>query len=159
MSDADFLKRFGPVFLDSYFVVDRERKIQSANNGFSQLLGLQPAERRKLAGTPCYEKMRLEICEKNCIALQCLERGAAVRMEEIKGRTPEGREIVVELSAVPVRDERGEVSGVFVTHRDVTDERRLKERYLEEGQAHKKERSSLLRIIEERESEISQLRK
>ena len=58
-------------------------------------------------------------------------------MEEIRGQTPDGRELVLELSAIPLKDENGQTTGVFVTHRDVTDESRLKARYLEEQAEHK----------------------
>lgn len=158
-SDQDFLKHFGTVFLDSYFVVDADRKLQSFNQGFGQMLGLSSGERRRAVGKPCYELLHLEICRERCIALECLERQSAVRMEEIRGRTPDGsRDLVLELSAVPVRSESGAIEGVFVTHRDVTDERRLKERYDEESKDHAEERSSLLKIIEEREAELLELR-
>jgi hypothetical protein len=87
-----------------------------------------------------------------------MEKQAPVRMNEIRGQTKDGRELVLELSAIPLRNEQGQITGVFVTHRDVTDERRLKERYLEEETEHKKERSGLLRVIEERDTEIEKLR-
>src|SRR5689334_847501 len=111
------MSRFGAVFLDSWFIVDPELRILEFNPAFGQLLNLRGGERRKLIGTPCYEKMRLEICKENCIALEALKRNTHVRMEEIKGSTPDGREIVVELSAIPLRDANGTPTSVFVTHR------------------------------------------
>jgi len=156
--DHDAVERLGAVFLDSYFVVDRERRVLTHNAAFAQMLDLRGADRRKIKGSPCYESLRLEICKSNCIALQCMEKQAPVRMNEIRGQTKEGRELVLELSAIPLRNEQGQITGVFVTHRDVTDERRLKERFLEEETEHKKERSGLLRVIEERDSEIEKLR-
>lgn len=158
MDDHEAINRVGPVFLDSYFVVDRERRITAHNAAFTQMLELRGADRRKLIGSPCYESLRLEICKNNCIALQCMEKQAPVRMNEIRGQTKDGRELVLELSAIPLRNEQGQITGVFVTHRDVTDERRLKARYLEEETEHKKERSGLLRVIEERDGEIEKLR-
>src|SRR5690349_14262229 len=117
--DRDAIDRLGSVFFDSYFVIDRERRIQSHNEGFIQLLGLRPAQRRNVPQRPCYELLQLEICKGDCIALKALEKNANVRMEEISGKTPDGREIVVEASAIPLRDANGDVEGVFVTHRDV----------------------------------------
>lgn len=158
-SDEEFVKRFGAVFLDSYFVVDKDRHLLGFNQAFSQMLELRPSERRKLIGEHCYDKLRLEICKDRCIALEAIKKDSAVRMEEIRGTTAEGRELVLELSAIPLKDENGQTTSVFVTHRDVTDERRLKARYLDEQSDHRRERSSLLRIIEDREIELEDVRK
>jgi PAS domain S-box-containing protein len=154
LDEREAMSRFGAVFLDSWFIVDKDLRIQEFNPAFTQMLDLRGGERRKLAGTPCYEKLRLEICKDNCIALEALKRNSHVRMEEIKGHTPDGRELVLELSAVPLHDANGNPTAVFVTHRDVTDERRLKARYLEEQTEHRRERASLLRIIEDRDIEL-----
>ena len=157
--DLKAIERLGKVFFDSYFVVDRERRIQDFNEGFVQLLGLRPAQRRTLKGTHCHKLLALEICRDRCIALECLTRGGPVRKEEIRGTTPNQRALVLELSAIPLFNEAGQISGVFVTHRDVTDERRLKTRYLEEQEEHRKERDTLLKILKEREEELEDLRR
>jgi PAS domain S-box-containing protein len=157
VDDQEAVEKLGPVFIDSYFVVDRDRRILNHNGTFTQMLELRGADRRKAKGSPCYDLLRLEICQNGCIALQCMEKNAPVRMNEIRGRTKDGRELVLELSAMPIRDANGQTTGVLVTHRDVTDERRLKERYLEEETEHKKERLGLLRVIEERDVEIEKL--
>ncbi len=127
--DLEAINRIGPVFFDSYFVVDKERRITAHNAVFEQLLGLRPAQRRAIDGTHCFELLKLEICKEQCIAVECLKKNAPVRKEEIKGKTSTGRDLVVEISAIPLRDDAGVVVGVFVTHRDVTDERRLKTRF------------------------------
>lgn len=156
--DYDALKSLRSIFMDSYFAVDRERNLQDFNSTFVQMLDLNPGERRKLKGSKCYDWLKLEICKDKCIAMQCIEQDAPVRMQEIRGRSSAGRVLVVELSAVPLRNEQGETQGVLVTHRDVTDERRLKSRFSEEQDYHKRERSSLLRVIEERDEEIRRLK-
>jgi PAS domain S-box-containing protein len=152
--DKDAINRLGAVFLDSYFVVDQELKIQSFNPAFPQMLGLRGADRRKLVNSFCYDYLKLEICRDRCIALEAINKKAPVKMNEIRGERPDGSELILELSAIPLKNDKGEVDGVFVTHRDVTDERRLKARYLEAQEHHKKERSALLKIIEERDSEL-----
>jgi PAS domain S-box-containing protein len=151
--DKEAIEKLGPVFLDSYFVVDRDRRIESFNQAFVQMVGLKPSERRKLTGSHCYETLRLEICKDRCIALECIKKEGHVRMEEIRGVDPSGRELVLELSAVPLRNDRGEITGAFVTHRDVTDERRLKQKFLEEQAQHRAERQSLLKVLEDRAKE------
>jgi PAS domain S-box-containing protein len=156
--DKDAINRIGAVFLDSYFVVDQELRIQSFNPAFPQMLGLRAAERRKLVNSFCYDHLKLEICRDRCIALEAINNKAAVRMNEIRGERPDGSELILELSAIPLKNDKGEVDGVFVTHRDVTDERRLKARYLEAQEHNKKERSALLKIIEERDVELEGVR-
>jgi PAS domain S-box-containing protein len=158
LDDREFISRIGPVFLDSYFIVDQDLKIQDFNQAFTQMLDLRGAERRKLTGSFCYEKLRLEICKDKCIAVEAMKKNAPIRMEEIRGTTPDGRELVLELSAIPLRDASGQAKSVFVTHRDVTDERRLKARYHEEQTEHRRERGALLRIIEDRDVENENLR-
>lgn len=159
MGDSkEWLKEHGGVFLDSYFILDRERRIEGFNQAFVGLLGMRSSQRRKLAGARCYEHLKLDICRNDCIAIKCLERNAPVKMSEIRGDTKVG-EVVLEVSAVPLRDDDGTVTGVLVTHRDVTDERRLKERYNEERTRSKTDRDSLLRIIQDRDSEIERLKR
>ena len=89
--DREFMARIGPVILDSYFVVDQDLKILDFNPAFAQMLDVRGAERRKLVGSHCYDKLRLEICKDKCIALEAAKRNAPVRMEEIRGTTPDGR--------------------------------------------------------------------
>jgi PAS domain S-box-containing protein len=155
--ELEFIDRVGPVFFDSYFVVDRERKILKFNDGLVQLLGFRPAQKRRIAGTACYELLKLEICRERCIALKCLEKDGPVRMEEIRGKTPDGRDIILELSAIPLRDDAGRIEGVMVTHRDVTDERRLKTKYEAEQTERRSEREALLKIIKDRDAEIERM--
>lgn len=159
MDEHDSVRVMAPAFLDSYFVVDRDRKIQEFNPAFGQMLQLRPSQRRKVTGSPCYDSLRLEICKKNCIALECFQQQAPVRMNEIQGRTADGQPLVLELAAIPIKNAQGQVSSVFVTHRDVTGERRLKQRYLEEQKQHTRERAELLNIIEDRDAEIEEMRR
>jgi sigma-54 dependent transcriptional regulator, acetoin dehydrogenase operon transcriptional activator AcoR len=156
--DKDAINRLGAVFVDSYFIVDRDLRMQAFNPAFPALLGLRGGERRKLLNSFCYDYLKLEICQERCIALEALKKNGAVHMNEIHGQKPDGTEMILELSAIPLKNANGEVDTVLVTHRDVTDERRLKERYLEEQDHHKKERAALLRIIEDRDVEIENIR-
>lgn len=155
--DLDALRRIGTVLIDSFFVVDQDRRITEFNKRLVEMLGLRPSERRSLPGSHCYDNLKLEICSDRCIALECLKRDAPVTMEEISGQTRNGREVVLTLSATPLRDEAGAVTGVLVTHRDITDERRLKTKFIEEQEAHEKEREALLRIIKDRDQTIEKL--
>lgn len=155
--DKEAIDRLGGVFLDSYFVVNKELRIHAFNAGFPQLLGMRNPDKRKLSGAFCHDLLKLEICRERCIAIDAMTRGTAVRLDEIRGERPDGTPLMLQISAVPLKNAKGEIEGACVTHRDVTDERRLKDRYLEEQDRHQKERSNLLRIIEERDLEIERL--
>jgi PAS domain S-box-containing protein len=157
--DRDFIARFGAVLFDSYFVLDSERRIVSFNPPFVQMLGARPSAKRELVGAHCYDVLKLNICSEQCIAVECLKRGAPVRMEEVHGTTAQGRELVLELSATLLRDDGHQVCGVFVMHRDVTDERRLKTRFLQEQQERRNEREALLHIIKDRDAELERIRR
>jgi PAS domain S-box-containing protein len=156
--DRDAINRFGAVFFDSYFVVDKDRRITSHNAVFEQMLGLRPAQKRSVDGTHCFELLQLEICKERCIAVECLKKNAPVRMEEIKGKTPSGRDLVVEISAIPLRDDTGNIAGVFVTHRDVTDERRLKTRFKESQVEHEQKLAEVKAQLAAKEEELVQIR-
>ena len=146
------------VLMDSFFILDDNREIIEHNSMLTQLVGVRGAERSRLKGTRCYERLRLEICQEHCIALRCMKEKQRVRMNEIRGQSSDGRNLVLELSAVPIQDDTGQVRGALVVHRDVTDERRLKDRFLEAEASHRRERSELLRVIDSRDNEIRRLK-
>lgn len=158
MDDFGFLERFGPVFLDSFFVVDKDRRIQLINQPFAEMLGLRTGQKRAAIGKSCFELLNLDICKSGCIVLQCLAKNGPVRLEEVKGKTPDGRDLVLALSAIPLTGSDGKIAGVFVTHRDVTDERSLMTRYVDLQKQSKAKVDALLSIIQEREAELAKLR-
>jgi PAS domain-containing protein len=155
--DLDALTRIGAIFMDGYLVIDRDRKISAANPVFAQMLGIRPGERRKLLGARCCEHLKLETCQKDCIALDCMKKNTPLRLQEIHGHTAEGAEFILDIGVVPLI-QKDEVGGALITYRDVTDERKLKTRYMDEAAEHKEERTRLLRIIEDREVELENLR-
>lgn len=158
VDDNECLERISPAISDAYFVVDKDRRIVASNRAFSDLLGARSAERRRIQNTQCHQQLNLEICKDRCIALACLKKGETVRMHEVHGETANGRSIVLELTAMPLRTEAGETSGVLVVQREVTDERRLKQRFLDEQAERASEREALLRIIQQRDAELQDLR-
>lgn len=156
--DNEALARLGPAFLDGYAVVDLDRRISSINNALGQMLELRPADRKKLIKALCCEHLRLEVCKDKCIAEECMNKNTPMRMQEIHARTPDGREFVLELSTMPLKNAKGEVGGALIVYRDVTDERRLKTRFMEDQADHRRQRSELLKIIEDRDAALSKLR-
>lgn len=93
------------------------------------------------------------------MALECIKKNTPLRLQEIRAQTQGGREYVFEVNTLPLKDTKDRVTGALVIYRDVTDERKLKTRFMEEQSEHKRERSELLKIIEARELEVEQARK
>ena len=76
-------KRVANAIVDSYFIVDSERRIVDFNRAFFALLPRQVA--RGLKGKRCYEVIELNICKTECIAQQCWADNRHVRLDEISG--------------------------------------------------------------------------
>jgi PAS domain S-box-containing protein len=155
--DLAALERIGAAFMDSYFVVDQELRLRAFNSAFPEMLGIPPAERPELRHTFCYDSVKLEICRDRCIALEAIRKNGPVRMSLIPGERPDGSNILLELAAVPLHNAAGEVEGVLVTHRDITETHQAAQKLATGLEQHRKERASLLKVIEERDREIEAL--
>ena len=79
---AEF-KRVSSAIVDSYFVVDTERRIVDFNRAFYALLPRAVA--RGLKGKHCYDVLELNICKSACIAEQCWNDNHQIRLDEISG--------------------------------------------------------------------------
>src|SRR5437870_2194008 len=62
-------KRVSNAIVDSYFIVDNDRRIVDFNRAFYALLPRAVA--RGLKGKHCFEVLELNICANECIAQQC----------------------------------------------------------------------------------------
>src|SRR5688572_1236993 len=122
--DFDALARIGPAFMDGYIVVDTDRKITNFNPAYTQMLDLRAADRKKLLSMHCCEPLRLEACREGCVAQVCMQKNAAMRLQEIRAMTAENREFVLEITALPLKGANGKVNAALLVQRDVTDERR-----------------------------------
>lgn len=134
-------KRVANAIVDSYFVVDHERRIVDFNRAFFALLPRQLA--RGLKGKRCYDVLELNICKTECIAQQCWTDNRHVRLDEISGAiVGESQKLRFILSAVPITDEQGTPVGALEIQRNVTDEAVVQVKYQEmlEKEAHERER-------------------
>ena len=140
---ADF-KRVSSAIVDSYFVVDTERRIVDFNRAFFALLPRQLA--RNLKGKHCYDVLELNICKNECIAQQCWADNRHVRLDEISGSVMGAAErLRFILSAVPITDEHGSHVGALEIQRNVTDEAVVQTKYQEmlDNEARERERLAL----------------
>ncbi|HEX8108392.1 MAG TPA: PAS domain-containing protein, partial [Kofleriaceae bacterium] len=146
-------KRVASAIVDSYFVVDTERRIVDFNRAFFALLPRQVA--RGLKGKRCYEVIELNICKTECIAQQCWADNRHVRLDEISGSVVgEAQKLRFILSAVPITDERGNHVGALEIQRNVTDEAVVQVKYQEMLETEARERERLANQVRMRTKEL-----
>jgi PAS domain S-box-containing protein len=142
---------------DAFFVVDQDRKVKEQNRSFVELSG-----GGHMAGhsstAHCYERIKLEICQKDCIALRALKAGRAVQVKEIHGTSLDGRPLMLMGSATPVKNADGQVESVLVLYRDVTEESQLRERLHKLEEELRQEKDILLKNLGEKMKEVEDLR-
>lgn len=146
-------KRVASAIVDSYFVVDHDRKIVDFNRAFYALLPRQLA--RGLKGKHCYDVLELNICKAECIAEQCWANNRHVRLDEISGSiVGEEQKLRFILSAVPITDEHGHHVGALEIQRNVTDEAVVQVKYQEMLEKEARERERLANQIRARTKEL-----
>jgi PAS domain-containing protein len=151
----DEFKRTSSAIVDSYFVVDTERRIVDFNRAFYALLPRQVA--RGLKGKKCYEVVELNICKDECIAQQCWNDNRHVRLDEISGTIigdSEAQQLRFILSAVPITDPSGQPVGALEIQRNVTDEAVVQVKYQEMLETEARERERLANQIRARTKEL-----
>jgi PAS domain-containing protein len=146
-------KRVANAIVDSYFIVDSERRIVDFNRAFFALLPRQVA--RGLKGKRCYDVIELNICKTECIAQQCWADNRHVRLDEISGViVGEAQKLRFILSAVPITDERGNHVGALEIQRNVTDEAEVQGKYQEMLETEARERERLANQVRMRTKEL-----
>lgn len=151
----DQFKRVNNAIVDSYFVVDTERRIVDFNRAFFAMLPRQVA--RGLKGKKCYEVVEYNICKSECIAQQCWTDNRHVRLDEISGHIvgdAEAKQMRFILSAVPITDEAGQHVGALEIQRNVTDEAVVQVKYQEMLETEARERERLANQIRARTREL-----
>jgi PAS domain-containing protein len=148
-------KRVAPAIVDSYFIVDTERRIVDFNRAFYAMLPRQVA--RGLKGKRCYEVIELNICKNECIAKQCWSENKQVRLDEISGTiigADDAAQMRFILSAVPITDEQGAHVGALEIQRNVTDEAVVQVKYQDMLDNEARERERLASQIRSRTKEL-----
>ena len=159
---ANFLaefKRTSSAIVDSYFVVDTERRMVDYNRAFHSMLPRNVA--RNLNGKRCYDVLQLNICKDACIAKQCWQTERHIRLDEITGtivRDADGEtdppRLRFILSAVPITDENGTPVGALEIQRTVTDEATIQVKYQELLDIEARERERLSQQLRGRTKEL-----
>jgi PAS domain-containing protein len=160
MPDAlqSFLEQFklvAPALIDSYFVVDKDRKIVDFNRAFYAMLPRQIA--RGLKGKKCFDVLNLNVCAEGCIAERCWSESKHVRLDEITGTIigdAEASKMKFILSAIPITDSKGEHVGALEIQRNVTVEASVQVKYQEMLENEAMERERLATQIRVRTKEL-----
>ncbi|MEZ4360498.1 MAG: PAS domain-containing protein [Kofleriaceae bacterium] len=136
-------KRVASAIIDSYFVVDTERRIVDFNRAFYAMLPRHLA--RGLKGKHCYDVIALNICASDCIAQKCWAANRHVRLDEISGTIggDSANTLRFILSAVPITDESGAPVGALEIQRNVTDEAVVQVKYQEMLENEERERLAM----------------
>ncbi len=148
-------KRVNNAIVDSYFLVDNERRIVDFNRAFYSMLPRGVA--RGLKGKKCYEVIELNICKTDCIAQQCWADNRHVRLDEISGTIlgdADAKAMRFILSAVPITDDVGNHVGALEIQRNVTDEAVVQVKYQEMLETEARERERLANQIRARTREL-----
>ncbi len=151
----DQFKRISAAIVDSYFIVDTERRIVDFNRAFYAMLPRQVA--RGLKGKRCYEVIELNICQNECIAQACWADNRHVRLDEISGTVigdTDAQQLRFILSAVPITDGAGSHVGALEIQRNVTDEAVVQVKYQEMLETEARERERLAVQIRTRTKEL-----
>lgn len=127
---------------DAIFTLDRRGVIRTWNHGAERLYGYADHEAIGLPGVSLVPDRRHDDAR---MAIDCVLAGEPVQLFETDARRKDAVLIPASLNLWPVRDRNGEVIGVSVIARDLTEER-LAEAALAESEVRLRERESLAHV-------------
>ncbi len=127
---------------DAIFTLDTQGVIQTWNHGAERLYGYRAHQAIGLPGTSLFPAGHHEEAG---MAFECVLAGEPVQLFETEARRDDAVLVPVSLNLWPVRDRAGEVVGVSVIARDLTDER-LAQAALAESEVRLRESESLVHV-------------
>jgi PAS domain S-box-containing protein len=101
---------------EGVFTVDLDWRITSFNKAAEVITG---CNRYDAIGSPCREVFRTALCGPECPLAEAMDTGRSVTDVRTTAETAGGREITVQISTSPLRDEDGNIVGGLETFRDV----------------------------------------
>ncbi len=124
---VDLLRAIQGALLDACVVVDRDKRVAGFNRPFFALFPRRVA--RSLEGARLGDLIDLRLNDAAFDPMEvCLERGAAVRFDEIEGVVVEGARFHLIVTASPIFEGESLVGGVVLL-RDVSDEVKIQSKY------------------------------
>ena len=117
---ADVLEAVFDQMSDALFLYDRDLRITGVNQAAQRLFGTTAEE---LVGRHCSELFHCGAhCETECAVTQGLGSSSSVPSGTVRLHTDGGRERMVVIRTVQLRNERGDLEGVAATVKDITEE-------------------------------------
>ena len=113
---------------DPIMFIDRECRVTMVNDAF---LAMHGDTRENIIGQACFkmlhhQNMPCQLSDGECPYREVFESGKSVKVTH-RHFTLQNKELIVELTASPIRDRAGKVVRMIEVMRDVTTERRLEE--------------------------------
>jgi len=138
--------------MDPAVLVDRHRSILRFNPAYQVFAGrrLRALQLAAAGGLTCCDVAGLDVCDHRCVALEALELGVAVRLDEIAARPIHGGDRTLIVTAIPVDDEL-----VVETYRDVTADARIQRRYRTLLATEMRAKETLEQEVAQRTAELS----
>lgn len=151
------LKELSPGFLDAYVVVDGDQAIIDFNRVFYSLFPRSVA--RRLKRITLKDAIQLELAGHPLeLAEDCMKNGSSLRYDEVIGYPEGGERINLIAAATPLRGPDGEVSGAFISLRNVTDEAQVQQKYRSMLDDEARERETLQKRILRAEAELVEVK-
>lgn len=111
--------------MDAVMVISKDYTIIRANDNMIKLSGFPPEE---VEDQKCYEVFGGENCRNSNCPLDRIQQGESSVETEAEKELPDGSKITCLVSAVPLRDAKGELTGIVKTIKDITKRKRAEER-------------------------------
>ena len=103
---------------DGVFTVDLDFKITWMNRAAEKILGISKEE---ALGKMCFEVFHANICEYSCALRETMSSGRNIVNKTIYIVNGEGRRLPISISTAILKDEKGQITGVVETFRDISD--------------------------------------
>ncbi|MCB0309449.1 MAG: PAS domain-containing protein [Bdellovibrionales bacterium] len=139
---------------DAAFAMKPDQTIEEYNRFFVKLHNIDSKDMRRIKTSSCRDFVDLEICETNCILKKVLEVKDTVRFDEVKGRSKQGEELTLIVTALPIKGENDEIKGIIELHRDVSDEAKIHSKYKVLLDKEKRAKEELEKLVDARTSQL-----
>jgi len=127
MEYAESIKKAIP---DPLFIVNPELTITYMNRACEQITGYSAEE--TVNKMKCFDVFKSDACSSACVLKHCMKTGDSIAGREVRIRNRKDKDIPVMVSAGPIRDSKGKITGGFEICRDLRPVLESQKRYLQE---------------------------
>ena len=117
--ETDLLEAVFDQLSDALIIYNTDRVITGVNKAAERLFGMTSDQ---MVGRECAEVFRCSVCETNCGVQVGLTQVGGASRSTVRLHTDNGRERLAVIRTQPIHRPNGELGGVVVTVKDVTDE-------------------------------------